>query len=76
MLKDLPSDIWFSSVTNPGGEIVIVHRTYDDAEFLLAICYYDIKRKSRRRVEMKNTKTGGFIQFWIVTNHVENTMRL
>lgn len=38
MLQDLPSDIQFSSVTHPSGEIIIVHKTCDDTDFPLAVC--------------------------------------
>ncbi|CAH8341862.1 unnamed protein product [Eruca vesicaria subsp. sativa] len=82
MLHGLPIlNIRFAGVTNPGGEIVLVHEDYL-SEFALDVYYYDPKQNGLRRVEIQTTtslyrvRPSNRVTIWAVTDHVENIMRL
>ncbi|CAA7042337.1 unnamed protein product [Microthlaspi erraticum] len=81
MLQDLPSRVDFAGVTHPGGEIVLVHKTYYSG-LASVVYYYDPKRNSRRRAEIQTTTSlftrnpSVYVRIRAVTDHVENIMRL
>ncbi|KAF8098258.1 hypothetical protein N665_0270s0029 [Sinapis alba] len=82
MLHGLPNlNIKFAGVTNPGGEIVIVHNGYL-SEFALEVYYYDPKQNGLRRAEIQTTtslyrvRPSDKVTISAVTDHVENIMRL
>ncbi|CAN6841971.1 unnamed protein product [Brassica oleracea] len=82
MLHGLPSlNIRFAGVTNPGGEIVLVHKDYL-SELALNVYYYDPKTNGLRRAEIQTTtslyriRPSENVTIRAVTDHVENIMRL
>ncbi|KAJ4903092.1 putative F-box protein [Raphanus sativus] len=80
MFQGLPSsDIRFAGVTNPGGEIVMVHKDYP-SELALNVYYYDTKQNGLRRSEIQTTRPSETtrpsdqVTVRAVTDHVENIM--
>ncbi|WZY89835.1 hypothetical protein YC2023_046570 [Brassica napus] len=77
MLHGLPNlnMVRFAGVTNPGGEIVIVHKEYL-SELALKVYYYDTKQNGLRRAEIQTTRPSDQVTIRAVTDHVENIMHL
>lgn len=73
--------IRFADVTNPVGEIVIVHQNILN-KLKPSVYFYDRNRKIRRGVDIETTTSLGrlrpsdYVAIWAVTDHVENIMYL